>query len=168
MKTTPAKINVGSARHCEYLPGSANKEAPMRVVTLQHLHQHVFDLWGKADGIEWTEPGYDAVAYHDTQTIRIHPITSEAAYATALHEIGHIRILRTIRAIGALPLAPIRQSDASSLGDAEVQALCSSQDPRKTTCWPRNAWRGIGLETMPWSGRPRWSGRLSDHWGTTH
>ena len=31
------------------------------------------------------------MAYHDTGTIRIHPITSEAAYATALHEIGHLR-----------------------------------------------------------------------------
>ena len=43
---------------------------------------------------------------------------------------GLDRILRTIRTLGALPLAPIRQSDASGLDDAEVQALCSSQDPR--------------------------------------
>ena len=63
----------------------------MRVITLQNLRRHVFDLWGKADGIEWAEAGFDAVAYHDTGTIRIHPITSEAAYATALHEIGHLR-----------------------------------------------------------------------------
>jgi hypothetical protein len=63
----------------------------MRIITLQDLLQHIFDLWGKADGIEWAEPGFDAVAKHDTGTIRIHPITSEAAYATALHEIGHLR-----------------------------------------------------------------------------
>ena len=63
----------------------------MRVITLQDLRQHIFDLWGKADGIEWAEAGYDAVANHDTGTIRIHPITSEAAYAIALHEIGHLR-----------------------------------------------------------------------------
>ena len=31
-----------------------------------------------------------------------------------------------VDAIGALPLVPIRQSDASGLDDAEVQALCSS------------------------------------------
>ena len=60
----------------------------MRVITLQDLHQHVFDLWGKADGIEWAEAGLDAVAYYDTGTIRIHPITSEAAYAGACTKSG--------------------------------------------------------------------------------
>jgi len=34
-------------------------------------------------------------------------------------------ILRTIRTIGPVSLAPIHQSYASGLGDAEVQALCS-------------------------------------------
>ena len=36
---------------------------------------------------------------------------------------GLDRILRAVRALGAVPHAPIRQSDASGLGDAEVQAL---------------------------------------------
>jgi hypothetical protein len=63
----------------------------MKVITPQDLRQHIFDLWGKADGIEWADAGFDAVANHDTGTIRIHPITSEAAYAIALHEIGHLR-----------------------------------------------------------------------------
>src|SRR4029077_19023180 len=36
---------------------------------------------------------------------------------------GVDRILRTIRAIGSVPSAQIRQSDASGLGHAEVQAL---------------------------------------------
>src|SRR4029077_3397986 len=42
------------------------------------------------------------------------------------------RILRTICAVGSVPLAQIRQSDATSLGDAEVQALQSAQDPRES------------------------------------
>jgi len=64
----------------------------MRVVTLDDLHQHVLALWGKADGIAWAEPWRMPTAHHDTQTITIHPIVSEAVYATALHEIGHIRL----------------------------------------------------------------------------
>lgn len=64
----------------------------MRVVTLQDLHEHVLDLWGKADGIEWLkDKSFSAMAHHATGTIRIYPISSEAAYAMALHEIGHIR-----------------------------------------------------------------------------
>ena len=64
----------------------------MRVVTLDDLHQHVLALWGKADGIAWAEPWRMPTAHHDTRTITIHPIVSEAVYATALHEIGHIRL----------------------------------------------------------------------------
>jgi hypothetical protein len=30
-------------------------------------------------------------ANHETETLRLHPIKSEAAYAVALHEIGHLR-----------------------------------------------------------------------------
>jgi len=44
----------------------------MRVITLQDLHRHVLDLWGKADGIEWPE--------------------DNSWGAKALHEIGHIRL----------------------------------------------------------------------------
>jgi hypothetical protein len=33
------------------------------------------------------------------------------------------RVLRTLGLIGAVPLAPARQSDAGGLGDAKVQAL---------------------------------------------
>src|SRR6516164_11019013 len=45
---------------------------------------------------------------------------------------GLDRILRAIRALGAAPCAPTRQPDASGLGEAEVQAICCSQDPRES------------------------------------
>ena len=44
---------------------------------------------------------------------------------------GVDRILRTILALGYVSFAQIRQSDASGLDDAEVQALQSSQDPHE-------------------------------------
>jgi hypothetical protein len=62
-----------------------------RRVTLEALRQHVLDVWGKDDGIEWIEPYCMPEADHETQTLRLHPIKSEAAYAVALHEIGHLR-----------------------------------------------------------------------------
>jgi hypothetical protein len=108
----------------------------MRVITIQALRQHVFDLWGKADGIEWAEPGFDAVADHSTGTIRLHPITSEVAYAVALHEIGHIRrgrqddVLVNERAAwewgreNALVWTPTMERAAErSLGDYELYEL---------------------------------------------
>jgi hypothetical protein len=61
-----------------------------RVITLGDLHQHVLDLWGKKDGIEWNKMRGPA-AYPEAGTVRLHPIESENAYAVALHEIGHIR-----------------------------------------------------------------------------
>jgi hypothetical protein len=62
----------------------------MRIITIEALRQHVFDLWGKADGIE-LDATDRAEADHEKGTISSYPITSEAAYAVALHEIGHIR-----------------------------------------------------------------------------
>jgi hypothetical protein len=60
-------------------------------VTIEQLHQHVLDLWGGEDGIEWDALGLWVKADIENGTIRIPPIRSEAAYAVALHEIGHIR-----------------------------------------------------------------------------
>jgi hypothetical protein len=60
-------------------------------VTIEQLHQHVLDLWGRQDRIEWDTHGSGGKADLETGTIRIPPIGSEAAYAVALHEIGHIR-----------------------------------------------------------------------------
>jgi hypothetical protein len=61
-------------------------------VTIEQLHQHVLDLWGREDGIEWdTKSGWGAKADPENGTIRIPLIRSEAAYPVALHEIGHIR-----------------------------------------------------------------------------
>jgi hypothetical protein len=60
-------------------------------VTIEQLHQHVFELWGREDGIRWDTNGFGGKADLVTGTIRIPPIRSEAAYAVALHEIGHIR-----------------------------------------------------------------------------
>jgi hypothetical protein len=63
----------------------------MRIITLEDLHRHVLDLWGKEDGIEWIDKILSPVAHLESGTIRIHQIHSETAYAVALHEIGHIR-----------------------------------------------------------------------------
>jgi hypothetical protein len=60
-------------------------------VTIEQLHQHEFELWGREDGIRWDTNGFGGKADLVTGTIRIPPIRSEAAYAVALHEIGHIR-----------------------------------------------------------------------------
>src|SRR5262245_42346891 len=62
-----------------------------RIVTIEALRQHVLDVWGKDDGIEWIKPYCMPEADHETGTLRLHPIKSEAAYAVALHEIGHLR-----------------------------------------------------------------------------
>src|SRR5262249_51137228 len=63
----------------------------MRIITLEDLHKHVLDLWGKEDGIEWIDEIRMPAANPERGTIRIHRIHSEVAYAVALHEIGHIR-----------------------------------------------------------------------------
>jgi hypothetical protein len=63
----------------------------MRIISLEDLHQHVLDLWGKDDGIEWVSEVFMPAANHETGTLRLHLIKSETAYAVALHEIGHIR-----------------------------------------------------------------------------
>ena len=60
-------------------------------ITIEQLHQRVLDLRGRDDGIEWNTLGLDGQADPQNGTIRILPIRSEAAYAVALHEIGHIR-----------------------------------------------------------------------------
>jgi hypothetical protein len=63
----------------------------MRIITLEDLHQHVLDLWGKEDGIEWFDKIRMPAADLESGTVGLHPIHSESAYAVALHEIGHIR-----------------------------------------------------------------------------
>jgi hypothetical protein len=63
----------------------------MRTITVEDLHQHVLDLWGKEDGIEWIDEMFMPAANLESGTVRIHRINSESAYAVALHEIGHIR-----------------------------------------------------------------------------
>ena len=63
----------------------------MRIITLEDLHQHVLDLWGKEDGIEWIDTSWMPTADYESGTVRLHRVNSEAAYAVGLHEIGHIR-----------------------------------------------------------------------------
>src|SRR5262245_8000959 len=64
----------------------------MNIVTIEDLYRHVLSVWGKDDGIEWEEKYYCVpTADHETGTLQLHPIKSEAAYAVALHEIGHLR-----------------------------------------------------------------------------
>jgi hypothetical protein len=63
----------------------------MKIVTIEDLRRHVLDVWGKDDGIEWISEVWMPTANHETRTLRLHPIKSEAAYAVALHEIGHLR-----------------------------------------------------------------------------
>jgi hypothetical protein len=77
---------MSSARKSSRKSGSV-----MRIITLEDLHQHVLDLWGKDDGIEWVSKVFMPTANHETGTLRLHPIKSEATYAVALHEIGHLR-----------------------------------------------------------------------------
>ena len=61
----------------------------MRVVTIEDLRRHVIGLWGKGRGIDWSDR--PPMADHQEGTIRIRPIRREDDYATALHEIGHIK-----------------------------------------------------------------------------
>src|SRR6478735_5948397 len=63
----------------------------MRIITLEDLRRHALNVWGKDDGIEWVSEVFMPTANHETGTLRLHPIKSEAAYAVALHEIGHLR-----------------------------------------------------------------------------
>jgi hypothetical protein len=63
----------------------------MQIVTIEDLRRHALDVWGKDDGIEWIEEMWMPTANHETGTLLLHPIQSEAAYAIALHEIGHLR-----------------------------------------------------------------------------
>jgi hypothetical protein len=63
----------------------------MKIVTIEDLRRHALDVWGKDDGIEWIEEMRMPTANHETGTLLLHPIKSEAAYAIALHEIGHLR-----------------------------------------------------------------------------
>jgi len=59
-----------------------------RIITIDALHQHVLDL---AAGLEIKWRDWRIEADTETRTVYLHPITSERAYASALHEIGHIR-----------------------------------------------------------------------------
>ena len=63
----------------------------MKIITLEDLRRHALNVWGKDDGIEWVSEVFMPTANHETGTLRLHPIKSEAAYAVALHEIGHLR-----------------------------------------------------------------------------
>ena len=58
-----------------------------RIITLEDLHQHVLDLAADLE-IEWSD--WRTEADTETRTVYLHPITSERAYTSALHEIGHI------------------------------------------------------------------------------
>ena len=59
-----------------------------RIITIDDLHQHVLDLAADLE-IKWRD--WRTEADTETRTVYLHPITSERAYASALHEIGHIR-----------------------------------------------------------------------------
>jgi hypothetical protein len=59
-----------------------------RIITLEDLHQHVLDLAADPE-IKWSD--WRAEADAELRTVHLRPIKSEKAYATALHEIGHIR-----------------------------------------------------------------------------
>jgi hypothetical protein len=59
-----------------------------RIITLEDLHQHVLDLAADLE-IKWEDRF--AMAEFENSTVHLHPIKSEKAYASALHEIGHIR-----------------------------------------------------------------------------
>ena len=62
-----------------------------RKPTIEEMRQHVVDLWGGEDEIEWCARPSQAYALRDAGVICIAPITSAISYAVALHEIGHIR-----------------------------------------------------------------------------
>ena len=59
-----------------------------RIITIDDLHQHVLDLAADLE-IKWEDRF--AMAEFENSTVHLHPIKSEKAYASALHEIGHIR-----------------------------------------------------------------------------
>ena len=67
---------MSSARKSSRKSGSV-----MRIITLEDLHQHVLDLWGKEDGIKWIDEPRAPAANPESGTIRIHPIC-QAARAT--------------------------------------------------------------------------------------
>ncbi len=60
------------------------------VVTAEQMRQHVIELWGGEDEIEWCSRPTQAYALRDAGIICIAPVKSPISYATALHEIGHI------------------------------------------------------------------------------
>jgi hypothetical protein len=68
---------------------------------------------------------------------RLRPIIDRKFAWSDFHEgcepapSGVDQLLWAIRAIGARSLAPVRQSDATGLDEAEVQALQSPQDSRE-------------------------------------
>jgi hypothetical protein len=64
-----------------------------RTVTVQDMRQHVLNLCARREeiSIEWCRRSSQAWAVRDLNLIHIPPIRSVVTYATALHEIGHIR-----------------------------------------------------------------------------
>jgi hypothetical protein len=87
-KPNPVDLEA-DARERQAVAGSPEVHAPQRrIITLEDLHQHVLHL--AADlGIEWSD--WCAKADPEIGTVHLRPIKSEKAYASALHEIGHIR-----------------------------------------------------------------------------
>jgi hypothetical protein len=77
------------ARERQAIPESPEVQALQgRIITLEDLHQHVLNLTADLK-IKWSD--WRAEANAELRTVHLHPIKSEKAYASALHEIGHIR-----------------------------------------------------------------------------
>jgi hypothetical protein len=70
--------------------GRAMTRATTRI-SVARMREHIFELWGGEDEIEWCKRPSQAWALRAAGVIRIPQIKSAISYATALHEIGHIR-----------------------------------------------------------------------------
>jgi hypothetical protein len=59
---------------------------------VEQMRQHVLDLCATSDIVlNWCNRPSQAVAFRELEEISIPPIKSALSYATALHEIGHIK-----------------------------------------------------------------------------
>jgi hypothetical protein len=87
-KLSPFDCEAGARERQAVADSTKEQFLHRRIITLEDLHQHVLDL--AADlRIVWST--WCAKADSEIGTVILRPIKSEGAYATALHEIGHIR-----------------------------------------------------------------------------